>query len=260
MWQFFLIFLPAAALLIVAYAFLVEPYRIEVTQTSVDARLATPLKIAHVSDLHTSGLGRRERQLLRLIEAEQPDIILITGDTLDRSNDYEKIRPVLSHLRAPLGVWLVRGNAELYNSRPDEEAFYSQLGIQFLTNVARPVRPDVWLVGLDGEWDKPLRLDNALSAVPPDAYVIAAFHLPVFFDKVAEYVPLAFAGHTHGGQVRVPFVAVSHLPAGSARYVAGWYSERGSRMYVSRGIGTSFLPVRFRCAPELPIITVGPSS
>ena len=258
MWQFFLIFLVVAALLIVGYAVLVEPYRIEVTHTSVDAPLATPLKIAHVSDLHTSGLGRRERQLVRLLEAEQPDVILITGDTLDRSNDYEKIRPVLSHLRAPLGVWLVRGNSELYNSRRDEEAFYSQLGIQFLTNQARRLRPDIWLVGLDGELDMPQKLRTALCDVPPDAYVIAAFHLPAFFDEVADYVPLAFAGHTHGGQIRVPFAA-SHLPRGSGRYVSGWYTERKSRMYVSRGIGTSFLPIRFRCAPELPIITVGVS-
>jgi len=258
MWQFFLISLAGAALLIVVYAFLVEPYRIEVTRTSVEAPLVTPLKIAHVSDLHSSGLGRRERRLIRLLEAEQPDVILITGDTLGRSNDYEKIRPILSHLSAPLGVWLVRGNSELYSSRRDEEAFYSQLGIQFLTNQARPIRPDVWLVGLDGAPEQPLKLDTALSGIPPGAYVIAAFHLPAFFDKVAEYVPLAFAGHTHGGQIRVPFVAAWQLPRGSGRYVAGWYTERGSKMYVSRGIGTSVLPIRFCCAPELPIITVCP--
>jgi len=88
MWQFFLISLAGVALLIVAYAFFVEPYRIEVTRITAEAPLATPLKIAHVSDLHTSGLGRREQQLLRLLEAEQPDVILITGDTLNRSNDY----------------------------------------------------------------------------------------------------------------------------------------------------------------------------
>ena len=259
MWEFFLIFL-AVALLIAAYAFLVEPYRIEVTHTSVEAPLSTPLRIAHVSDLHTSGLGRRERQLVRLLEAEQPDVILITGDTLGRSNDYEKIRPVLSHLRAPLGVWLVRGNSELHISPREGAAFYSQLGVQFLKNEARPLRPDVWLVGLEGDSEGPVKLDAALSSIPQDAYVIAAFHLPVFFEKVAEYVPLALAGHTHGGQVRVPFIAASQLPRGSGRYVGGWYTERESRMYVSRGIGTSVLPIRFRCAPELPIITVGPSS
>ena len=260
MWQFFLILLPAAALLIVVYAFLVEPHRIEVTHTSVEAPLATPLRIAHVSDLHTSGLGRRERQLVRLLEAEQPDVILITGDTLGRSNDYEKIRPVLSRLRAPLGVWLVRGNSELNISPREGAVFYSRLGIEFLKNEARPLRSDVWLVGLEGDSEGPVKLDTALSSIPPDAYVIAAFHLPAFFDKVAEYAPLAFAGHTHGGQVRVPFAPASQLPRGSGRYVGGWYTERGSRMYVSRGIGTSVLPIRFRCAPELPIITVGPSS
>lgn len=259
MWQFFLIILAAAALLIVAYAFLIEPYRIEVTRTSVEAPIAVPLRIAHVSDLHSSGLGRRERQLMRLLEAEQPDVILITGDTLGHSDDYEKIRPVLSQLRAPLGVWLVRGNSELYVSPSEGAVFYPRLGVQLLKDEARALRPDVWLVGLEGDTEGPLKLDTALSSVPPGAYVIAAFHLPVFFDKVADHVPLSFAGHTHGGQIRVPFAA-PRLPRGSGRYVGGWYTERGSRMYVSRGIGTSFLPIRFRCAPELPIITVGPSS
>src|ERR1700730_13295463 len=110
--QFFFVLLAVAGFAVAVDAFLVEPYRIEVTYSSVQAPLIQPLKIAHLSDLHSSGLGRRERQLLGLLDAEQTDIIVITGDTVARGNHYDNIRPILSHLHAPDGVWLVRGNWE----------------------------------------------------------------------------------------------------------------------------------------------------
>lgn len=110
--QFLFVFVAVAGLTVAVDGFLVEPYRIEVTHSSVKAPLTRPLKIAHLSDLHTSGLGRRERQLLLLLDAEQPDGIVITGDTLTWGLHYDRIRPLLSLLHAPLGLWLVRGNWE----------------------------------------------------------------------------------------------------------------------------------------------------
>src|SRR5579872_5543537 len=256
--RLFLIVLAAIAGLAVSFdGFLIEPYRIEVTHSSVPAPLIQPLKIAHLSDLHTSGLGRRERQLLSLLDAEHPDVIVITGDTITRGHHYENIRPVLSQLHAPLGVWLVRGNWENDYPLHDERAFYSQLGIHFLLNEARPIRPDIWLIGLDDPSSGRPNLDAAISTVPPGAFGIAVFHAPAFFDKIAGRVPLVLAGHTHGGQIRLPLVPVLWLPRGSGRFLEGWYTEGSSRMYVSRGIGTTFLPIRFRCLPELAIITVG---
>jgi predicted MPP superfamily phosphohydrolase len=241
-------------------AIFIEPYRIEVTHNQVQAPIARPLKIAHLSDLHTAGLGRRELRLLELLSAEQPDVIVITGDSLTRGFQYEKIRPLLSRLQAPLGVWLVRGNWEnQYPMRLERERlFYSQLGIHFLLNEARPLRDDVWLAGLDDPSTGAPNMDLALSTVPHGAYVIALFHAPGYFDQVSDRVPLVLAGHTHGGQIRLPFVPVFWKPRDSGRYLEGWYRERGSQMYVSRGIGTSFLPIRFRCRPELSIITVSP--
>jgi predicted MPP superfamily phosphohydrolase len=256
--QFLFVFLAVIGFVVAVDGFLVEPYRIEVTHSSVQAPLTGPLKIAHLSDLHSSGLGQRERQLLGLLDAEQPDIIVITGDTVTRGNHYDNIRPILSHLHAPLGVWLVRGNWENDYPLRNERAFYSQLGIHFLLNEAHSIRPDVWLAGLDDPLTGTPNLDAALTPLPQGAYVIAAFHAPAFFDKIAGHVPLVLAGHTHGGQVRLPLVPVFWLPSGSGRFLEGWYAESGSRMYVSRGIGTTFLPFRFLCPPELSIITVGP--
>jgi predicted MPP superfamily phosphohydrolase len=240
-------------------AFFVEPYRIEVTHSSVDAPVTLPLKIAHLSDLHSSGLGRRERKLLALLGAEHPDVIVITGDSVTRGQRYTNLRPLLLSLHAPLGVWLVRGNWENEYRPPEERAYYSQAGVHFLLNEGGAIRPDVWVAGVDDPLSGSPDLDAALISVPQNVYVIAAFHTPEFFDKVAGRAPLALSGHTHGGQVRMPFVPVFWLPPGSGRFLEGWYTEHGSRMYVSRGIGTSFLPIRFLCRPELSIITVVPN-
>jgi predicted MPP superfamily phosphohydrolase len=256
--HFFLTLAAVAGLAVAVDGFLIEPYRIEVTHSSVQAPLVHPLKIAHLSDLHTSGLGRREWKLLSLLDAERPDVIVITGDTVTWGHAYDNIRPLLSRLHAPLGVWLVRGNWENSRRQHDEHAFYSQLGIHFLLNEARAIRPDVWVAGLDDPSSGRPNLDAALSTVPQGAYVIAAFHAPAFFDDIAGRVPLVLAGHTHGGQVHLWLVPIFWLPRGSGRFIEGWYAERGSQMYVSRGVGTTFLPIRFRCPPELSIISIGP--
>jgi predicted MPP superfamily phosphohydrolase len=94
--------------------------------------------------------------------------------------------------------------------------------------------------------------------VPADVYRIALFHSPVFFEEAAGSCELALSGHTHGGQVRLPPLGPLWLPPMCGRYVEGWYDLNGSRMYVSRGIGTSILPIRFMCRPELAIITLMP--
>ena len=192
------------------------------------------------------------------MDEEQPDVIIITGDTLTTGFHYNRIKPLLSRLHAPLGVWLTRGNWENNAPRRDERAFYSQFHVHFLLNEAAAIRPDIWLVGLDDPSTGFPNLDAAFSAVPPDVYTILAFHAPGFFDQAAGRAPLILAGHTHGGQVRIPFLPVLWLPRDSGRFLEGWYEENGSKMYVSRGIGTSTLPIRFMCRPELDIITVSP--
>ena len=139
----------------------------------------------------------------------------------------------------------------------DERAFYQRNGARLLSNEVHELRPGVWLAGFDDVYSDPNA--GALGQIPSGAFVIALFHSPTYFDAIAGRVDLALAGHTHGGQVRLPFVS-PWLPPGSGRYVAGWYEAGGSKLYVSRGIGTSMLPLRFRCRPELALITVGPAS
>ncbi len=241
------------------YSVWIEPNRIEVTRYEVQAPVTAPIKIAHLSDLHTRGLGRRERRLLAILEAEKPDLIVVTGDTLAGwGGAYPKCREVYQKLHAPLGVWFVRGNWENWKPLRHERSFYEAAGVHLLVNANVSVAPNVWLVGVDDPYSGTAKLDAALQGVPPDAFKIALFHSPAFFDRAVGRANLCLAGHTHGGQVRIPFIRPFWLPSGCGRFLEGWYEEHGSRMYVSRGVGMSVLPVRFLCRPEVAFITLEP--
>jgi len=241
-------------------AALIEPFRIQVTHYQLRGPVNSPLKIAHLSDIHTHGMGGRERRLLEILSAEKPDIILITGDTISQQNQYAPAESLFLQMHAPLGVWVVRGNFE-NNYRlaaRRERAIYDDAGAHLLVNANHAVRPDVWVAGLDDPTSGDAKLDAALAGIPSGAFSILMFHSPAFFDVAAGRASLCLAGHTHGGQVRIPFMKPLWLPKGVGRFLEGWYEERGSRMYVSRGLGMSKLQIRFLCRPEVTLITVEP--
>jgi len=284
----FLVGLGLLAVIAGVDAFLIEPDWIEVTHHRVPAPLASPLKIAHLSDLHTQGFGLREGRMIASLDQEHPDLIVITGDSIsnrgiasffpsrtepspqssgdespedaESRDSYERYRQcaeVLQRLHAPLGVWLVKGNWEHWHPPKDERGFYEAVGIRFLKNSAGQVRPGIWILGLDDAIVGSPDFEGALKGVPSDAFKIVLFHSPTYFRTVAGRCDLVLAGHTHGGQVYLPFLTRLWLPPGCGGFLAGWYEEQGSRMYVSRGIGTSTMRVRFLCRPELAFITVG---
>ena len=246
----------ALGLTAVINAVWIEPFRIEVTRHHFAARIRAPLKIAHLTDIHTYGLGAREREMIRLVEAEQPDLIVITGDLISDPNSYNGVLEVVRELRAPLGVWIVHGNHEVWWPVQNERAYYASAGAQMLVNESREVADGVWLVGFDDAFAGSPNLEKALAGIPSDGFKLALFHSPLFFDQVAGRCDLALAGHTHGGQVRLPLISPFWLPPSCGSYLEGWYERDGSRMYISRGIGTSILPVRFLCRPEIAIVVV----
>ena len=239
------------------YASWIEPYWIEVTHHHVAAPVRSPIKIAHLTDIHTYGLGRRERKLLQVMETEQPDVIVITGDSINITSNYPGLRDLLTRLHAPLGVWVVRGNHEDWWPIKNEEEFYKSAGVKLLVNSSGEVRDGVWLIGFDDLFAGSPDLKKALAGVPESAYKIALFHSPIYFEREAGLSELALAGHSHGGQVRFPFFGAPYTPPFCGRFMEGWYELRGTKMYVSRGIGTSIIDVRFWCRPEIAIITIG---
>ena len=247
----------AASLIVFAivWATAIEPYRIEVTQHRVFLPVGRRLVVAHISDLHTSGAGRRERALLRELEAAKPDAIVITGDTVNSGSPIA-LEEVIRRMHAPLGVFAVLGNWEHWRPVPDVAAAFARAGATLLTNDARELIPGVWLAGVDSDGSP--APDVAFQKVPAGAKSITLIHSPAYFDDLARRTSLVLAGHTHGGQVRLPGFAPFWLPPGSLPYVAGWYERDGARLFVSRGIGTSILPIRAFCRPELAIIAIEP--
>jgi hypothetical protein len=245
--------------LCLGYAFFIEPAWIEVTHHRVQlAGLKQRLKVAHLTDLHIRQWGRREQALLQRLEEEKPDLILITGDTTSPGATDADRYQLLSKLQAPLGVYAVRGNWELWAPMEDEESLYRKAGIHSLMNEGQGVRDLLWLVGLDDALAGEPDVNKAFSTLPSGQPCVALMHSPVLFDEAAGRCPLALAGHTHGGQVRLPGLGALWLPPGSGNYEAGWYERNGSRMYVSRGLGNSILDLRFLCRPELAILTLEP--
>jgi predicted MPP superfamily phosphohydrolase len=238
----------------------IEPNAIQVTHWTVGDRLYPALKIAHLTDLHVVHDGRRERRVVAILKQEQPDVVVITGDSVGAGLHYDRVHKVLSAIaatRPPLGVWLVRGNWENWHPVRHEREFYRSAGIHFLLNRGVLLRPGVWLAGLDDPWSGHANFERAMEGAPAGAYAIVLFHSPAYFDEIAGRFDLALAGHTHGGQVHLPFIRPFWLPGGTGRYLEGWYRMRGSRMYVSRGVGWSHLPIRLNCPPEISMITVG---
>ena len=246
----------AAALGLVLYAWQVEPYHIEITEHHVSAGLKSPVRLMLLSDLHTRGFGRLERRVLEVAETSHPDLIVVVGDCFTPRADHAAAHKLLSKLHAPLGVWVVRGNWEHWNPVSDEPAYYHSAGVRLLINSNGTPRSDLAILGLDDPWTGQPSLELAEKDLPKKAYRIALFHSPFYFDQVAGRYPLCLAGHTHGGQVCLPWIGPLWLPGGCGSYVAGWYEKNGSRLYVTRGVGTSVLPVRFLCRPEIPILTL----
>jgi len=259
--------LGAVLLLAALWAWLVEPHRLEITRHVVPADVSSPIKIAHLTDLHVHSMGRRERYVLESLVTERPDLIAITGDTVD-DGDWEKARPLFSamaNMRVPLGVWLVDGNWEHWRPAHDKTGiFASTAGVHRMKDESATLRDDLVIVGLDdalaGTPD-PTRALASLSDGTGKRCALVLFHSPNYFDTIADRLPkcaIALAGHTHGGQVRVPLYGPLWVPPGTGNYLQGWFTKGTSRMFVSRGIGTSILDVRFACRPELAYITLVP--
>lgn len=233
--------------------------RVAVTRHAVAAPVARPLTVALIADLHMNGEDREALEMLGLLERERPDLILIAGDLTSLDGSEAIYARVLGRLAAPLGVWMVPGNWDYWLPVADLAALCARTGVRLLSNEAVELAPGLWLAGLDDAVAGAPDPRRALEAIPAGAWVMGLVHCPCGFDDLAGRCAVAFAGHTHGGQIRLPGLPPAWMPSGSGRYVAGWYERDGSRLYVSRGIGAKTLPMRIFCRPELALFTLRPA-
>lgn len=254
----------AAAL--AAYAVLVEPHWLQVRRSRVHVRFLPPglegLRIALLTDLHVQR-GRALGILRRAVDAAiraRPDLIAISGDLAEDEEALQAVLDALMPLEAPLGVYAVPGNHD-HRAGIDtwHRALAARKAIVDLTNGSTTVRRDgvaICIAGVDDHIEGSPRL----SLPPPEQrdLTILLAHSPDQAERCRrryDAVDLILSGHTHGGQVRLPFIGA---PVSSAErpdlYEDGLRRRPWTQVYTSRGLGTTRLPVRFLARPELAIL------
>ena len=192
------------------------------------------------------------------VAAAQPDLVLLLGDYLDSTwlgrgrARPEDVAARLARLPNPVAVL---GNHDWRAVGAGMWLALEAAGIPVLENAARPVAPGLWVGGTAEYRFRAPDLRATLAGVPPDAAVLLMIHDPDLFPWVPPRVALTVAGHLHGGQVNLPVLRRAMLPTRYGdRYLAGLVVEGGRHLYVSAGLGTSGLPVRFRRPPEVPLL------
>ncbi len=264
-----LVFLGA---LLALYASCVEPFRLRTVTVEVATpkwSYARPLRIALLSDMHMIWPWMTPSHLQDIVQATnalQPDVVLLLGDYVGthpfgRQLDADAALAPLKTLRAACGVFAVLGNHD-WHPAGDWPAALARIGFPVLQNQA--LRADCqgnpfWVAGLEELWWRHADINRTLMAVTDAAPVILMMHHPDSFPDVPERVALSVAGHTHGGQVQLPFYGPVSAVIPSRyglRYVYGLVAENGKQLVVTSGLGMTGVPFRLLAVPEIMLVTL----
>lgn len=250
--------------LIVLDAYWLEPYFIEWTEFDLSEGNTDKIKAVHLTDMHIRSSGAYHRTLAKRINKERPDLILITGDTINHNDYFPFLIKFLEMVDIKIPKIAIIGNTE-YSGKIDFmrlQQVYEKYNGTLLINQSQIFRTrnrQINVVGLDdyvhGNPDYVLATENIDRSLP----VIVLNHCPAYREQIDLLgreldirTKLILAGHTHGGQITF-FGKPFYTPYGSGNYVKGWYPNEYSKMYVSKGVGTTILPIRFGCRAEASI-------
>ena len=255
--------------LLALWSFVIEPGWLQ----QRDLALASPnwrgqpLTIAVAADLHVgaphAGLPML-RRVVSEINAAQPDLILLPGDFMiqgilgGEQVAPEAIATELAALHAPLGVYATLGNHDWWFNGERVRKALEAAGITVIENGHRQLATadgPVWLAGVGDDMTGHADTSKTFAGIPADARLIAMLHDPANAPELPRQTAVAFAGHTHGGQVRLPFFGALITPGRAPRQHAyGWIPDVPAPTWVTAGVGTSILPVRFNCPPEFVVL------
>jgi predicted MPP superfamily phosphohydrolase len=268
----------AAAAGVVALAadtVLVEPNRPQIVRREMvlrrwPARLEG-FTIALLSDFHYDAYFSVHpiRSAIGMVNGLRPDLIVLTGDFVSSplvgdpkvgAAVAEPCVQLLRQLQAPHGLWAVLGNHDAYTDAHRVTSALRSAGIPVLDNRSIPIEHDgarFWLAGVADVLEQRADLAGALHQIPRDEATILLAHEPDYADFVARYpVDLQLSGHSHGGQVRLPFIRPLYLPVLARKYILGQYQIKGLTLYVNAGLGTVNAAVRMNCPPEITLLTM----
>jgi uncharacterized protein len=266
-----------------AYAGAIEPMGVIVTRyapTPPRWPAGRKLTVTVIADLHAGGPDMTLPHVRHVVDAAQDlrsDLVVLLGDFKAWYGHF-KTEPVddplwaaeLARLEAPLGTWAILGNHDWWHDLAGVRSALGGVKIPLLENQAvhlGAAGQRFWLAGLGDQlahWLGPGRfrgvddLPGTLAQIQTDDPVLLLVHEPDIFPAVPDRVALTLAGHTHGGQIRLPIVWPSVVPSRfGARYAYGHVIENNRHLIVSGGLGTSFIPARLGVPPEIVHITLG---
>ncbi|ADV66519.1 metallophosphoesterase [Deinococcus maricopensis] len=248
--------------------------------------LQRPVRVAFLADMHYGNFigARSVRAWVRATVRAQPDLILFGGDFLDTSFTFRSrgaLLRELQHLRAPLGVYAVFGNHDwtsltTHRARGSFAAELEKLGIRVINNAGVRVREDLFVAGVDDWWFGNQDVAAALRECGSCTTLLLS-HNPDFLPFVPDGVALTLSGHTHGGQVDIPFMGpVKQASLYGTEFLAGWVSAaaaqpnaadesvaatppRVNHGFVTNGLGVTGVPVRLNCPAEVVLFEFTPA-
>ncbi len=226
-------------------------------------------RIVQLSDVHYGFLVPPElvHHVVKRANELKPDVIVCTGDYVHERNttaEIDQVWPILSKLSAPSGVYSVLGNHDHW-ADTERSDYWLKITRQDIRHKVFQIRRDnqsLWIAGAGDLYEDHKNLDFILEQIPDAECRIILAHNPDSADTpFSKRIDLMISGHTHGGQVNIPFVGPPILPVHNKTYSNGLKrSPRGCNIFISKGIGWAICPVRFNCLPEIAVLELVPDT
>ena len=237
-----------------------EKYVIDWNYFDISKSRKDKIKIIQISDLHFDQLRYFHKSIAKKINSKKPDLIFITGDSVDKTEKIQALNEFLELIDKSIQKYAITGNWEYWGNvnLTELKSVYSKNNCELLINENRSVsikNREISIIGIDDLVGGNADFGKAVENLKETETNIVLSHCPEHRDIIAKQkgdiiIDLVLSGHTHGGQITflgiVPF-----KPQGSGRYLKGWYKESEPKMYISKGIGTSILPIRFGARAEM---------
>ncbi|MCF6294866.1 MAG: metallophosphoesterase [Flavobacteriaceae bacterium] len=242
-----------------------EKYYIDWNYFDISKNKKSKIKIIQISDLHINTLRSFHKSIAKKINSIKPDLVLITGDSVNSTNDISVLNEFLLLIDNSIKKYAITGNRE-YNGNVDLNKLkdiYENNNCELLINENRNfTKKDrtISIIGIDDFIGGNADFNKSIENLKLTGTNIVLTHCPEHRDIILQQIgdlkiDLILSGHTHGGQINL-FGNVLFKPNGSGKYLKGWYKEKEPKMYVSKGIGTSHIPIRFGARAEMVVFDI----
>ena len=250
------------------YSLAVEPRWFEVRRIKIKLSglpvAFNGMKLIQFSDTHIGfhfSLNDLET-VVKQINELRADMVCFTGDLLDDQSGLPylpEVTRILSQIKAPLGKWAVLGNHDYWTGVNPIHTALTDAGFRLLKNQHTVIEKGtdlIYMIGLDDVLEGEVNVDLATKMIPQGVCKILLVHEPDFADHLPSPVDLQLSGHSHGGQILLPFGSPLVTPPLGSKYPIGLYTVNNTILYTNKGLGTTILPFRFWCRPEITLVTL----